>query len=311
MNTTNSIIPFAPKPAALRQSAVSAINSALSNGVGSGGFPVISIKGKVFHIARGDSRTLVTKPGEDDPAASLEVVIIAANANTSRVFYERGFEEGSVDKPTCYSNNGKSPEADAQSPQAKTCASCVHAAFGSKVSESGQKGFACANSRRLAVAPVGQLNDPMLIRVPGASLKSLAQYAKELDGHGYAFTEVVTKVGFDYSVAHPALVFRAVGILPVEAQQEVTMLATSDTVAQILGTIPTPADPAFSGAPASVAALPKKDAPTAVAALDAVVAAVESKPTKAKVKVEADKPSAVEALTDNIESMLADTDFDL
>ena len=80
-----------------------------------GGFPVISIKGKVFHIQRGDVRELVTKTGTDDePAPSLEVVILSVNPNKSKVYYNTGFIEGSVAKPTCYSNNGVSPAEDAE-----------------------------------------------------------------------------------------------------------------------------------------------------------------------------------------------------
>lgn len=280
---TTQIIPFAPKPVAERRKAVNAFNAALMSGVSAGGFPVLSIKGKVFHITRDGTRTLVTKPGEDDPAASLEVVLVAANANPSRVYYAKGYEEGSTEKPTCYSNDGKGPATDAASPQAKSCAACPHAQYGSKVSESGVKGWACSNSRRLAIAPVGQLNDPMLLRVPGASLKALAQYAVELDGHGYQFDEVVTKVGFDYSVAHPALTFKAIGILPPEAVSGIREVAASLTVQQIIGVAEYtgPTDEAEQAAQAATPALEKS------------LTQAEASVPNGKVKVEA--PAAEEA----------------
>jgi len=87
--------------------------------VASTGFPTISIKSKVFTIVRGDERTLVTKPGEDDPAGSIEVIILNANPVKSKVYYSSGWVEGSDAKPACYSNNGVGPEADAAEPQAK------------------------------------------------------------------------------------------------------------------------------------------------------------------------------------------------
>ena len=44
----------------------------------SAGFPIISFKGKVWHIVRGGVPELVTN-SENEPRASLDVVIIKAN----------------------------------------------------------------------------------------------------------------------------------------------------------------------------------------------------------------------------------------
>lgn len=324
------MIPFTPKPLAARKEQVSNFNAALSAGVSAGGFPVVSIKGKVFHISRGDERTLVTKPGEDDPASSIEVVLLDANPNPSRVYYANGYEEGADSKPDCYSNNGKTPELDAQSPQASSCEVCVHAQFGSKVSESGKKGWACNNSRRMAIATPDALDEPMLIRVPGASLKPLATYGRELDGHGYQFNEVITKIGFDYTVAHPALTFKAVGLVDPETLPEVIAQAGSDMVSQIIGTMPMPTRETAE-APDSVSDLPKLEAPAKAAAkpaakpaaksttkvaaksepaeaeLDNVVAQVEAKPKTATVTVEAD---STDSMVDSLDDMLDGVDFD-
>lgn len=322
----NAIIPFAPKSVATKASSGLAA-SILANAPASG-FPVVSIKGKVFHIVRGDDRTLVCKPGEDDPASSLEAIIVGANPNRSRVYYKSGYEEGSSAKPDCYSNNGKSPEADAVNPQAKSCATCVHSQFGSKVSESGQKGFACANSQRLAIAPVGQINDPMLLRIPGASLKTFTEFVKEVARAGYDLDEIVTKIGFDYGVAHPALTFKATGVLPETMVAEARSQGATELVGQIIGTVAMPAreeDEEFSPA---VAALPKREpkpepkveevSAAAEEALEAVVEKAAAKP-KAKVKVEAapveeKKPAkavaTVEDMGDDLDSLLDGTDFD-
>lgn len=305
------MIPFTPKPLAARKQQVSSFNSALAAGVSAGGFPVVSIKGKVFHIARGDEKTLVTKPNEDDPASSIEVVLLNANANPSRVYYSSGYEEGSDAKPDCYSNNGKTPEADAQTPQSASCATCVHSQYGSKVSEGGKKGWACANSRRMAIATPDALEDAMLIRVPGASLKPLATYARELDGHGYQFNEVITKIGFDYTVAHPALTFKAVGLVDPDSMPDVIESANSDLVAQIIGTMSMPArDVPVSD---SVAALPKKVAePAKAEAAAAKPVAAKPKPAAAKpaVKVEAEAEAPDAGLAETLDGMLDGVDFD-
>jgi hypothetical protein len=213
-------------------------DNVFANAVSAGGFPVISIKGKVFHITRGDEKTLVTKGDEGEPAASLEAIIVAVNPNKSKVFYDSGYEEGSVAKPTCYSNDGLSPAADAENPQAKKCAVCPHNQWGSRITDNGGKGKACGDSMRLAISPPDQINDPMLIRVPAASLKTLGQYGAQLAKRGVEPNHVLTKIGFDYNVAHPALTFKAMRFVEADelAQVEAVLLEESETIGQITGT---------------------------------------------------------------------------
>lgn len=213
-------------------------DNVFANAVSAGGFPVISIKGKVFHIQRGDEKILVTKGEEGEPAASLEAVVVAVNPNKSKVYYDHGYEEGSVAKPTCYSNDGLAPAADAENPQAKKCAACPHNQWGSRITDNGGKGKACGDSMRLAIAPPDQLNDPMLIRVPAASLKTLGQYGAQLAKRGVEPLHVVTKIGFDYNVAHPALTFKAMRFVEAAelAEIEAVLAEEAETIGQITGT---------------------------------------------------------------------------
>jgi hypothetical protein len=213
-------------------------NNLFAAAVSVGGFPVISIKGKVFHIQRGDVRELVTKVGTDDePAPSLEVVILSVNPNKSKVYYNTGFIEGSVAKPTCYSNNGVEPAADAEEQQSKKCNVCPHNQWGSRITDSGGKGKACGDSMRLCVSAAGMMNDPMLLRVPAATLKTLGLYGTQLSKRGVEPQYVITKVGFDYNVAHPALTFKAVRFVE-EAELtliEDTLVEESELIDQITG----------------------------------------------------------------------------
>jgi hypothetical protein len=212
-----------------------------------GGFPVISIKGKVFTKTQGDSRELITKPGEDgEPASSIEVVIVGRNPHRSKVFYATGYTEGSDAKPTCYSNNGLTPEPDAESPQAKKCATCAHNQWGSRVTENGAKGKACSDSQRLAVAPIGMINDPMLIRVPAASLKALDAYGDSLVKRNVPYQLVATKIGFDYTVAHPALTFKAIGLVDEATAGQVAEIAQTDVIQQIVGLAAVPREESFA-----------------------------------------------------------------
>jgi hypothetical protein len=211
-------------------------NSDLSSGIG-GSFPVISIKGKVFHVCQGDDRQLVAND-EGDAKSSIDVVIYKANPGVSKVYYPGGYVEGSEDKPTCYSNNGIAPALDAQEPQCTKCAICPHNAWGSRITENGAKGKACSDSRRLAVAPLGDLENPMLLRIPAATLKDLTGYANLLTRRGVPYKAVVTKIGFDHSVAHPKLTFKPTRFLSdVEAEIVVDVLERP-VIAEIVGLAP-------------------------------------------------------------------------
>jgi hypothetical protein len=305
-------------------------NDLVGNSAG-GGFPVISIKGKVFHIQRGDERVMVTKPGEDDPAASIEVVIIRANPDRSKVFYATGYQEGEALKPTCYSNNGTAPEADAQEPQAKKCAVCPHNQWGSRITDNGGKGKACSDSRRLAIATLDAPADPMLLRVPAASMKALEEFGKQLAARGVPAQAVVTKIGFDYTVAHPALTFKPVGLIGDAALlNEIKAVGQGEIASQIIGIKPASDANAVEQAaeePLPVIAAPAKAPPAAEpkpapakasrsakaeSAIDAASQIGESQP-KATVKVETPAPaakSAAPSIEESIEGMLDSLDFD-
>jgi hypothetical protein len=282
-----------------------------ASAVSVGGFPVISIKGKVFHIQRGDERTLVTKGDEDEPASALEAVIVAVNPNKSKVYYDRGFEEGSVAKPTCYSNDGVAPAADAEDPQSNKCATCPHNQWGSRITDNGGKGKACGDSMRLAISAPDQLNDPMLLRVPAASLKTLGQYGGQLAKRGVEPQHVVTRIGFDYNVAHPALTFKAVRFVEEGELSEIEAVLheEAETIGLItgVGNAITP-EVEHMAEDAKPVAAPKKSAKVVEAEAEAEAA------PKAEVKVEKKAAPKKEAAKvedyDNIDEALDNLDFD-
>lgn len=307
---------------------------------GGGGFPSLSIKGKVFTINRDGTKTLLNTPGTDDePARFIEVVILDSapkGGNFSKTFYEHGYVEGSTEKPTCFSNDGVAPSKDAADPQSTKCAMCQHNAKGSGATQQNPNAKACRSSKLLAVAPAGQIDDPLLLKVPGASCKALGEYGEFLAKRGAKAAAVVTKIGFDYSVAHPALTFKAVGWVPPEVAKQVLEVKNSDKVKWIIGEksmpksdlddeippaptlekpAPTPPPaPAATAKPAKPAAKPAP--PKAPVAEDDDLPAAP----KAKVKVEGDeetpapkKVAASKGVTvadDDIDSALDSVDFD-
>ena len=281
------------------------VENAFANAMSVGGFPVISIKGKVFHIQRGDERTLVTRGEDDEPSSSLTAVILATNPNKSKVYYDHGYEEGSVAKPTCYSNDGIAPASDAENPQAKKCAACPHNQWGSRITDNGGKGKACGDSMRLAIAAPDQLNDPMLIRVPAASLKTLGQYGSQLAKRGVTHRDVITKIGFDFNVAHPALTFKAVDFIDADQLDEIetTLVEEADTIEQIIGTAPPAAPETEAKADNAPREYPKE---VKLEKKVEEVAQVEAAP---KPKPKAEKSASVDDY-DNIDEALDDLDFD-
>ena len=271
-----NIIPFDSSsnlPSFLKKVDVAALNSDLTAHAG-GGFPVISIKGKVFAVVRDGEREIQMNPKDPDSAAtSLNVVLLKANKGTSKVFYLKGYDKDTSEgqKPDCYSADGIEPAADAQNKQAKKCATCPHNQWGSRISEKGAtKGKACSDTVRMAVAPAGQLNDAMLLRVPPASIKALGEYGQMLAKRGVGYNMVVTKVGFDLQAESPKLTFAPVGLLDDAGWSEVQEMLDSDIVANILGASPvaaeTPAIEATAEAePEQEEAPAEKPAPKAVA----------------------------------------------
>jgi len=261
-----NIIPFDSNknlPSFLKNVDIAALNADLTSHAGAG-FPVISLKGKTFSVVRDGERELQMNPKDPESAAtSLNVVLLKANKNTSKVFYLKGYDKDSEgQKPDCYSADGVTPAADSQNKQSTKCVTCAHNQWGSRISEKGAtKGKACNDTVRMAVAPNGQINDPMLLRVPPASIKALGEYGKMLAKRGVGYSMVVTKVGFDLEAESPKLIFSAVGLLDDQGFAEVQEIVNSDIVSNILGSTETAVITALAAAPEAEekAAAPKAE----------------------------------------------------
>jgi hypothetical protein len=231
----SNIIPFDSEnlPSYLADDA-KRINSDLAGHVG-GGFPVISIKGKVFTIKRDGARTVIPNPKDPESAATaIEVVLVRINKHKSKVFYAKGWKEGDDGKPDCFSNDGIAPDASVEKPQNKNCATCKNNAWGSKVSESGTKLKACSDAIRVAVAAPDSPDDPMLLRIPAASMKGLGEFASFCQRKNVPYNSVVVRVGFDTEASTPKLSFKGVGFLPPESYKLAKRTAESETVEYIV-----------------------------------------------------------------------------
>lgn len=236
----------------------------LSSGIQSS-FGLVGYKGKVWSIRyRGEDRQLMRDDG-DGPRGSIEVVILKASSQISKIWYEAGYVEGSNAAPDCFSNNGIAPEPTSQKRQCDSCALCPHNQWGSRITPAGKAGKACADSKRLAVVPLNDLRNemfggPLLLRVPAASLQDLAMYGQKMQQMGYPYYSIGTKIAFDPAESYPK--FLLSGLRPLTDQEADIVLVERDghTVNRILseseftgpiaGGAPAHQEPLFEQAPA-------------------------------------------------------------
>lgn len=326
-----NIIPFEGKslPAYLKKFDVSALNADLTSHAG-GGFPMLSTKGNKWSVVRDGERTLQRNPKDpESPATYVDVVIIKASKEKSKSFYLKGYdpETSEGQKPDCSSIDGVAPAADSPSPQAKKCATCPHNQWGSKIGDKGAtKGKACSDNVRLAVAPAGQLNDPMLLKVPPASIRNLGEFGQVLAKRGVAYNMVVTKVAFDPD-SLGKLTFKPVGFLDDAAYAEVQEVMESDIVRDITGGGHSRASEPVEAAPDPQEARAQAQAQEVVKQVvskakqvtedevESAVKAAEAPPVKAAKPAPAmveDKPKAKPApvVSDDLEMDLEGIDFD-
>jgi hypothetical protein len=203
----------------------------LAAGIGSS-FATISYKGKTWAVKyQGDLRMLMRPDNPREPRFSIDVVLLKSAANISKIFYEKGYQDGDSAPPDCWSSNGVNPDAASPKKQSPTCAGCKWNAFGSAAllrnnTDGTGKGKACADSKRVAIVPLEDIdneafNGPMMIRVPAASLRELSTYADQLNAAGIPYYAVGTNISFDPAVAHPQLKMAAIRMLTEQEAMKV------------------------------------------------------------------------------------------
>jgi hypothetical protein len=224
------------------------------------GFPVISYRGGTWRVRQGGEEQVYVDT-EGDAIQSIRTVMIQSNERPSKTYYEGKYKEGDSSKPQCWSASGVTPDADVPNPVNAACASCPMNVWGSKITEQGNKTRACQDVRRVAVTFEHELEavatgqkavddlPVMLLRIPPASLNPLKDYAvKVLGPKGLPVYVLITKIGFDTTVAYPKLTFKGERFLSANEFGIVEGLRDSDMVRRILDTS---AEHATEGTPAS------------------------------------------------------------
>lgn len=215
-----------------------ATNDELGHGVAPS-YGVIGYRGKVWSTKYSGTETPLMREDGDGPRGSIEVVLIKASPAISKIFYKNGYQDGSNQAPDCWSADGVLPNAGVQAKQSTTCANCPMNAWGSRVTDAGKPGKACSDSRRLAVVPLNDMDNeafggPMLLRVPAASLKDLKAYGELLNGYGYPYYAVATRIAFDPAEAFPKFVFTAIRPLSDPEAMKIMELRNDKRVGTVL-----------------------------------------------------------------------------
>ena len=196
-------------PAYLKRAGMDDLTKSLA---GNTGLKRISIRGGVF-------RMMVN--GEEiakNEGRAMNVVIVNGGRNIARQFYAGKYVAGESSAPDCWSNDGNTPDASVEEPQAKTCEGCPQNIKGSGQGDS----RACRFQQRLAVLLADDIDgDVFQLVLPSKSIfgrgdldkMPFQQYAKYVGAQGKSINTLVTEIRLDSDSDTPKLTFKPVKYL--------------------------------------------------------------------------------------------------
>jgi len=165
--------------------------------------PRLSFRGKRFRW---------TENGEEELVKNLtvDVIILGVEPDAGhfiKTYYDKPYNPGDTDPPTCSSSDGIRPDAWVSDPQADYCSKCAKNVFGSATSRSGGKSKACQDGKRLWVAKPDVPKKFYGLNCPVTSLKNLSEYGKYIGNNKYPLGLVITTLGMDDESEFPKLTF--------------------------------------------------------------------------------------------------------
>jgi hypothetical protein len=213
-------------------------------------FPILAIAANQWIVRwKGEDR-VVPIPNTDYAAPFVDVVILNAQKDMSRVFYKDPYVQNvRGKKPDCWSSNGVKPDDEVAVPVNPVCATCPNSAWGSGGSPAAPKAQACQQRRRTVIVPYVQNGDltneadggPMLLSVPPGSLTNQVKYGQELnelimaDGSkGLFYAGAVTRLSYEQGSKYPKVVFSFVKTLDDDESLIIKGIRTSKVVENIL-----------------------------------------------------------------------------
>lgn len=196
----------------LAEAAKKSLADAASMAASSNSVPRISLKGREFHL-------MVDGEEEAKFRDYLDVIVVGVEPEGPlmiKAWYEKGYQAGSKEPPTCASDDGIAPSPWVQKPQSRACRGCPKSRFGSATSPNGKATKACRDSKRAwvkiaggnnMVMPPGQpakpypgADKPLVDRtlfglnITVASLKNWSEHGKKLISFGQGPAVCVTRL---------------------------------------------------------------------------------------------------------------------
>jgi hypothetical protein len=214
------------------------------------GFPILGIKaGKWHYRYKGEDQILMDATGRF-PTPAIQVVILKAQKELSRTYYQSGYVEGVNAPPDCWSSDGVAPDNSVANPINPVCATCPCDAWGSGATAAAPKAKACQQRRRTVVVPYSQdlTNEmgggPILLSVPPGSLTNQVTYGNMLRDNRIHYAGVITELSFtqDPNIAFPKIEFNYVGSLTDDEAQVIIGMREHEQVERILVSKMVPAE---------------------------------------------------------------------
>lgn len=219
-------------------------------GLGQGimsGFNWIGTKDKVFSLHYQGEKKPFLRPDDGTPSPYLDVVILAENPNTSKIYYENMYTQNSASPPDCASVNGKEPDAGVPKPQSKVCGTCKWDRFNS--APNGGRGKACQDHKRVAVLILPYMTknmlakpliEPVFLKIPPDSLRPWKAYDESLTNRGAPYASVITRISwtpgkqhqFTFTMKQPLTNKEAEVVLPLLQDPQTLNLIGSGMVAE-------------------------------------------------------------------------------
>ncbi len=217
---------------AKNRTSLSPMAKALAGGAVGNRTKSISIKGGVFRLNEGGKEIAAIEE------RYLDVVIVAAADDISRVFYAKSYD-GEVSAPDCWSQDGKKPSPEANNPQHNKCDGCPQ-----NIAGSGQNNSrACRYQQHIAVVLANDMEGSVLkLTVPSRSLfgkedgdnRALQAYARHLGAQNIDPSEVITRMKFDTKSESPKLFFKAMRWLTDDEYPTIQEQGKTDTATKAI-----------------------------------------------------------------------------
>jgi hypothetical protein len=224
------------------QTALAGQDDSLAEGIGQS-YAVVGYKGKQWSLRyRGQRHNFIDAQGFGIPY--LDVIVLNQAKTKSKSFYKK-YEPGSSDgeRPVCASMDGIVPDPDVVEKQCDSCALCPRNIWRTDP-QTGRKGRECTDYKRLAVMILpthtkpllGEpLMEPAFLRVPPASLNSLAIMGETMDRQGFHYSSYITRITFDPNKSWPEMVFRPLQQLTDGEAPVILKLRQDPLSARIIG----------------------------------------------------------------------------